>query len=129
MPIYNRQFKMLNDKNTFMLWYELGTLKRVVTHLTAEGIVNSKTSKPITPYAIWISAMRFVMENPDEAYPMYVKAGSPMTREEWEVWLIKKAMRIYGLQGKSRFFLWLRRFGYDEKHKEVYSKTFGVDEL
>lgn len=114
--------KLLDDAECFTLWYQLGSVERVSKHLEKEGFVNSRTQKPFTPMAIWHSGMRYALENLDEAYQKYKDVGAADSREEWERYMVEKAMTVY-YSSVKRFMAWIRKNKF-EKYKDVYEMRF-----
>lgn len=121
-----------DGKEYFDLWMELGTLDRVSEHMYNMGIVHPKTGKKINYMMFWYAAMRWVLFNPDDAKPIFEKNNMrKFSDEEWESWLVEKAMKP-GLLGSSRhrFFAWIHERGF-QKYEYVFKSRFGsfpVDE-
>lgn len=121
-----------DSKEYFDMWMELGTLPRVSEHYFNLGVVNPKTGKRVNQMLFWYAAMKWVIFNPDDARPHFEKSNMrKFSDEEWESWLVEKAMKP-GLLGTSRqrFFAWVRQFGF-QKYEYIFKSRFGsfpVDE-
>lgn len=127
MSIASRQKKLIDDKESFMLWVELGSLKKVLGHYTERGIINPNTMLPLSEMAVWTSAMRYVLANPAEARPYYnAESGIDLSDEEWEEWMIKKAFQVYN-NSKSRVIKWAQRNGLFDKYYEIFAKKFHLE--
>lgn len=114
----------INPERCFMLWYELGTLAKAAAVLEKEGLKSPITQRGYTRMSIYNAAMRWVFANVDEAWEYYKKAGTDLTREEWERWLVRTAVnRIYRYSRRG-FFRWIARWGF-EKYRDVYEPITG----
>ena len=122
MTITSKQEKLLNDKESFFLWLELGSTKNVSLHLEREGRVNPRTGDPFSPMAIWDSAMRWVLDHPYEAKEIYDEHGSTMNQTEWEEWLVQKALHVLGTSRK-RFMKWIKNRKF-EKYVYIYKDRY-----
>lgn len=123
MSVFKRQNRVLQqpDKAYFELWRELGTLPKVSKHLTNAGEINQKRHKPISDVTIRTAALRYVIENPDEAKEFFDKEnGRVMDQTIWEEYLVKTALSIYDTS-TDKLVSWIRRKGM-EKYDYIYSK-------
>lgn len=128
MTITSKQRKLVNDKETFLLWVELGTLEKVQNHYNTQGIINPRTEKPLSSQAIWTSAMRWVLENPVEAKEYYdAGEGLPLSQDEWELWLIQRAFMVYNYS-KSRTIKWAKHFNLFDKYYHLFAEKFHLPE-
>lgn len=111
-------------KEYFMLWVELGTIRRVINHLTLNGEINPRTGKPFSDSAIHRVAMTWVIENPDEAKPYYDKwAGVEVDQKIWEEFIVGKALLVYDTS-RQRFAEWVSRHNWALNYEHVYAKRF-----
>ena len=122
----NNVNSILDSEECFLLWVQLGSVAKVSLHLEALGKVNRATGKRFSNMGIWNAAIRWVSANPDLAWPYYVDAGTELTREEWEEWLVSKAMIARGYS-KRNFLAWVRRMGF-EKYEYVYAERYGISQ-
>lgn len=122
--ISNRQ-PMLDQERTFMLWVELGSLRKVGKMYETKGIINPDTGKPFTQQTIWASSMRYVLDHPEEARAVYLAHGSPLSEEEWEKWLIYRAFLVYHY-GKTRCIKWAKKHNLYDKYREIFDITFNI---
>ena len=126
MTLTSNRKKLLDDKETFLLWVELGTLKKVTLHYKAQGLINPKTMKPFTLMAVWTSSMRWVLNNPEEARGFYEKdLGEAFSDDEWEEFLLKKVFQVYNYS-KSRTIRWAKNHGLFDKHYHVFAEKFSL---
>lgn len=114
--------KSLNDKECFEKWCELGSVERVSKYLENSGKINRRTNKPFTPMSVWHAAMRYALENLDEVFGKFKEIGGFNTREEWEEYMVEKAMTVY-YSSKKRYMDWIRRNNF-EKYSYIYSMRF-----
>ena len=112
----------ITDRECFILWYELGTVTKVIKHLNIAGIINQKTQKPFTSVAISNAAYRFTIFNPDEARGYYEKSiGRELLDQEWEEYLCKKAMTMF--PSNSTLKDWIKTH-HMEKYQYVWGRRF-----
>ena len=127
MTIVRSRTSNLNPKETFLLWIEFDTLKKTAGQLAHRGIINPVTKRPYTTMAVYYTAMKYVLENPDEAREYYLKydADYALDDEIWNEWLIGRALSMY--KTKVRILSWLRRMGLDgDKYKHLYKDALGI---
>ena len=124
--VANSVNSILDSEECFLLWVQLGSIEKVSRHLESLGKINVTTGKRFSAMGIWNAALRWVTANPDEAWPHYVNAGTELSREEWEEWLVAKAMIARGYS-KRNFLAWVRRMGF-EKYEYVYAERYGLRE-
>lgn len=128
MSIVSNSKRLLDDKESFLLWVELGSVKRVLGHYNEKGIINPRTSLPFSEMAIWVSAMRYVLAHPEEARPYYdQERGIPYSDEEWEDFLLKRVFQVYNYS-KSRTLKWAKRNNLFDKYYDVWAKAFNLPE-
>jgi hypothetical protein len=128
MGIATRQKKLLDDKETFILWVELKSLDKVREHYSSRGIINPRTALPFSNMAIWTSAMRYVLANPEDAKPFYDnESGIDLSQDEWEKWLIKKAFQVFN-GSKSRTIRWAKQNNLFDAHYEIFAEKFNLPE-
>lgn len=84
--------RYLDDHECFMSWYNLGSLVKVRNKFISEGLENPRTGKPPTPMAIWVAAMRWVVNNAEEAREFYKTLDGldfdPEMDEDWWKYVI-----------------------------------------
>lgn len=114
--------RILNPKECFELWVELGSIQKVCGNLAFKGTINPYTQRPFTPMGVWKSAMFWVTSNIEEAWKFYQEGGSPFTKKEFEEWVVGKAMFVYGTSRK-RFLRWIDENGF-EKYEPIYERAF-----
>lgn len=129
MTIVTRNKSKIDNKECFLLWVELGSLKNVSLEYARRGVLYTPYKEPFTPKPFSVStisrrALMWVVEYPDEARPYYIKEGSRLTDEQWERWLIEKAMSIYK-QSPRTFFLWIEKNEF-QKYEHVYIQRYGT---
>jgi hypothetical protein len=128
MTLTKRREQILDGKECFMLRVELPTCFDVAKYLAKAGVVNPKSGKQFTPFAVWHSSMKWVIFHPDEARPYYQAEHAPYAfdDEEWEKWLVLTAMRIFR-NSRGSFLRWMRVMKLDkEKYKPLYAKRYGI---
>jgi hypothetical protein len=127
MTIIGRQPRLLDGKECFLLWVELGSLEKVRLHYNAQGLINPRTGKPLSEMAIWTTSLRWVLENPEEARPYYEQEGGKLSDDEWEKWLISRAVMVYNYS-KNRIIRWAKRNNLFDKHYEIFRARFNLPE-
>lgn len=129
MSIVGRMTKRIieDDKQIFILWYELGSLPKVKAFLASAGFVNPASGRPIATLTISTAAYRWVIENPDDARPYYrkISAGYAYDDEMWNRYLVHRAMKVYNTS-KKRFMNWIERRGFGNKYEDMYAVRFGT---
>lgn len=100
---------VLDQKQCFELWLKYDSIYHVATALAEQGVCNPETGNPFSGSAIWQSAMRYIIQDPDASYQIYVDKGSKLTRKEFNVFLIKHAMTIFRSQRKLEE--WVKEHG------------------
>lgn len=111
---------MLDNKECFEYWVEIGTLRKVAMVFEREGRINPLTDRPYTFIAVWMAAYKWVLENPDEAWKIYQEKGSPLSKEQWEKFLTAKAAYIFK-ERPNYFKEWLLENKF-EKYEEMYER-------
>jgi hypothetical protein len=109
----------------FKLWMELGSLAKVVNHLTASGIVNPKSGKPIHSNTVWFRIMKWVIENPtdpDVRAAFEKENGRLIGDDEWELFLCKSAIHVC-FTSKTRLRGWIERHNM-EKYKDLFNQRY-----
>lgn len=113
----------VSDKEIFDLWIELGSITKVLRNLTNRGIISRFTGKPLEYSAVWRRAMLWVIENPEDARIIYeAKLERKFTDEQWNRWLTKKALKVFG-SSNAQLKDWIKRYGM-ERYSDIYSKRF-----
>lgn len=101
------QERVLDGKYCNQLWLELGTLARVQARLHAEGIRSPRSGGEITRPAISMSIWRYCVRHPQESFETEVVAratrGEYLTRDEWDIELIKHARMCLTASGYRKF--------------------------
>lgn len=102
-----RAEKVLDGETCLDLWLELKSLARVQSKLTSDGIISPRSGGAITRQAISVAAWRYCCKNPDatwEKVSKYRKAsGIPITREQWDMDLVKHARNVFTPIGYQKF--------------------------
>jgi len=128
MSIVSRRKKLLDDKESFLLWVELGSINKVLGHYNERGIINPRTASPFSEMAVWMSAMRYVLANPEEARPFYdTERGAPYSDEEWEDFLIRRVFQVYNYS-KSRTLKWAKKNNLFDKYYDIWAEKFHLPE-
>lgn len=115
-----------DGKQVFILWYETGSLEKTHRHLINLGFINPRTGKPYVRMVVWFTAMRWVINHPEDAREYYIKDGADfaLNDEQWNRFLIRKAQTIY--PGKKRFLSWIERMGFGDKYIDIYANRCGL---
>ena len=127
MSIINKMKSNLDPKECFIAWVETDTLEKAHEYITQKGIINPRSGKPYSVYAIWRSAMLWVVEHADEARPYYEEAGADFDDKEWDEFLVAKACHLYGATA-SRITKWIKKMGYEE-YDYIYTPKTGVGKI
>ena len=117
----------LDEFEMFKLWYELGSAKKVQQYLIRSGVVNPDSGKPINEMTIKYNAKRWVLEHPEEAREYYLRAKASFAYEDenWNIYLVKTARKVYQTS-KGRFLNWIERRGFGKKYEYLYAEQFGL---
>lgn len=124
MSIVSKNSSNMDNEECFKLWAELGSLEKVGLELQRRGKFNTKTGKPFTNASISLRAHKWVFNHPDEAKIYYINAGSTLTDEQWERWMVEKAMYVYKFSPRQ-FFRWIEKMDF-EKFEYMYEPKFGT---
>jgi len=115
----------LNPQDMFELWFKLGTLREAQKYLTERNIINPITNKPYSTNTIRNTALRWIIDNPDVLYERYAELGYNISKEDLEKWLVKCAIKVFGVGGRDKFFDWVEKNGFD-KYSNIYARKFGL---
>lgn len=127
MPIIRtHKGALLNGEEAFKLWAELGSTVKVTQHYNREGVRNRRTGRPVSQMTVWMTATKWVIENPELARPYYIEAGAMTDDDEWEMYLIRKAFAIY--KNRYRFIHWAKTHNLFEKWFWSFSTRYGLTE-
>jgi hypothetical protein len=113
----------VDGKDILLLWIKLGTLERVSNHFFELG---RKTSggKPYQYCYLAVPVYRWIINNIEEAWKIYQDAGTPFSRDQFNKWLIRVAMRPIILGASATKFLdWISANGL-EQYKELYERRY-----
>lgn len=113
-------------KLVFDLWIELGSLKRIEAHMRDNGYRNSR-GKPYPSSHLNAIANRYMLENFDTVdikgivdADLAALGKPPLTQEEFEKFLMQKAITLWGKQAhKQRFFAWVEKHGF-QKYQRMW---------
>jgi len=125
VSIAHRQNRILNrsDKEYYELWRELGTLKKVSSHLANLGEINPKLKQPYSQMTIRIAAYRYVIEFPELVKPDFDReVGRELDEDEWNILLVRAALSVYDTS-TDKLKSWIIRKGM-QKYDYLYSKRF-----
>ena len=126
MPITRSrsQRKILDPKQCFDLWLELGTLEKARFALFDLGVKQNLINKPPTAYGVRNAAMFWVMDNMDVAFEIMSGKLHELDRDDFDVWAVHKAMRLFYSEGKFRD--WLKTNGWYEsqKYRNIYDHKY-----
>lgn len=126
MPIINSKLtrSVLDEKECFDLWIELGTLEKVRQFLYSRGVVHPLTGKSITPFGIRTAAFRWMLDNLDESYERMNSKYRILSREEFDKWAVYKALTLF--QSEYGFRNWLKDQGWyeDKRYLEIYDNRY-----
>lgn len=81
--------KFLDGEECLRLWLLLGSLAKVQSRLSIDGVVSNRTGKSPSRTGIQHSAQRWILRNPQEAWDkylndFYMSSGHPRTFEDWK---------------------------------------------
>ena len=98
MAMGQKKLKFLDGEECFMLWFELGSITKVVYNLSDKGVHNTLTGEPPTRMGVWNAAWRWAIFNLEESRPImeeaYRKLGKALTDEEWVEMVVRKARTV-----------------------------------
>jgi len=103
----------------FYLWIELDSLKQVQDHLAEEGLVNPSTRKPYTKYAIRYAAYCYLLDHHEELRPVLEEKGFEGNDDDWNIYLIHKAINTFLFSSKERFMKWIKKNDF-ERYEYYY---------
>lgn len=107
-------------KESFEKWIELGSLVRVAKYFEEKGLVDKYTGKPFKPYSFRYAAYTYLLENHKEAKPLVEKLGFVGDADDWNIYLIHRALTIFGYS-KVRFMKWIKKNNF-ERYEAYYEK-------
>jgi len=122
--VSHARVEFIDGKECFSLWVELGSVEKVSKYLESVGKVNPRTKKRYSIMGVWSAAITWATDNPDDAWPYYVEAGTAMNREEWNEWLVARAITTRGYS-KKNFLAWVKKQGF-ERYRHVYAEKYGL---
>ena len=110
---------------------EGGSYARARMILTKNGHVNRFTGNPYTYMGVYLSSLRYLVENCDELKPMLMKRWQEnenvyVSDEDWDIYIITKAMVVLGNSSKKRFVDWINAHPWTKKYDYIYAKSFGL---
>ena len=128
MSITGRDNKVIDGQEVLDLWVELGSVAKVLRFFNTEGRVNSHTLQPYNEHALWAAARMFMIRHPDESRVYFSRAGSVFTDEQWEVFILRKAMQALRYQ-RSTFIRWVlsQKDQWPRKYEALYSQKFPIN--
>lgn len=107
-----RKHKITSDYSIyFNKWVELGSLIKVQKWCGENGLINPDTGNPPTVATIRNGALRWISNNPKEAYTAYVESGSDLTYEEYMAWLaeyLEPVLTNYGKYPRA-YIKWVKK--------------------
>ena len=125
MAIGKSRTDKLNAEECFMLWFKLGALEKVSRHLAMEGKINLKTNKAFSVTAIQRQAYKWIIENSQEARGYFEKAGLKFSDDNWNIFLIKRALWVYNTS-RRRFMDWVDRMNF-RRYENAYKHKVADD--
>jgi len=119
------------EKTSFYAWLDSGTCARAIRVLVKKGIINTKTGKPYTYMAVYFAAYRYLVKNHAKLKPVLfelwgMREGIDMSDEEWEAFIVNKAVFALGNKSKVAFMKWLKKNPWAEKYDYLYATRFGL---
>lgn len=121
---------VLDGKDCFYKWVELGSATKVRNYYANLGIVSPRTGRPFVTSGIYTSAIRYVLENHEEVRHIYLRLGSEIAKSDqaWEEWLVYKAIKKYlEISSEGRFLAWIERNNF-EKYDYMYANKYFNEE-
>lgn len=118
--------KLLDGKEMFILWAEMGTTTKVAQHLAKKGIRNPRTGRPYTVMTVWNNAIKWVVHNPEEARPYFIKEGAMFSDDDWHSYLIQKSSHVF--YTKMKFIAWAKKLGIFRKYFWQFADRYGLTE-
>jgi len=121
-----RKPRLIDRKKCLELWVECGSTSTLY-HLYQERVgINEQTGKPFAEQALWYAALQYIVEEPENARVLVNKdleynEYPPFTDDEWDAFLIDKAIKVFRRGKHKSFAKWLVKQGYDE---EKYRKHY-----
>lgn len=120
--VYMAGEKLIQEKDAFTLWVELGSLVRATTFFNRENGLD------ITIQGFQYARDLYIVKHPQEARE---KAVPRMVSEEkWEIFLIRRAMNVYrrstatGTKTAPAFHRFVKNYGL-QKYSYLYADQFG----
>ena len=134
LPFLPTRRKVMEEefsKLAFDAVMEGGSYERARNILTKQGFVNRFTGKPYTYMGVYLSSLRYLVENHIELKPRILERWREredvyVTDEEWEEFIVTKAKVVLGNSSKKRFLDWIKINPWAEKYDYIYAKTFGL---
>lgn len=128
MPISVHNF----EESSFYAWLESGTCTKAIRVLTKKGIINRRTGKPYTYMAVYYAAYRYLVKNHAKLKPVLfdlwgMREGTEkMSDEQWDIYVINKAVFALGNNSKKAFMRWLEENSWAEDYDYLYATRFGL---
>lgn len=108
MPI-NRDtsWAYLDRKMCFDAWNSSSSVSRAAKKLEKDGVRNPATGRPPTRMGVWVAAMRYMTENPEEARYAIINAGGDWAHDQcaYYKWLVARAASAM-TDGTWRKWIW-----------------------
>lgn len=125
MPLIGRKENALDGKEVMELWLKMGSLGRVNRFFETQGRRNYATGQPYTENALWRAAAIFTIEHPADARAYYQQAGDIKSDEEWEKFVLRKAMQVYKAH-RSTFMRWAISQQWPRKYEELFRDAYSI---
>jgi hypothetical protein len=124
----------MNDDFAKLAFYavmEGGSYERARNILTKNGHVNTFTGEPYTYMGVYLASIRYLCENCDKLKPVLMERWQErenvyVTDEEWEIFIVERAMMALGNSSKKRFVDWLKLHPWTKKYDYLYAESFGL---
>lgn len=125
MPIFGRKERQLDGEEIMELWVQMGVLDRVYKFFETQGRVNPDTGQPFTKNSLWRACQIYLINNPEKSRELYKKAGSIFTDEEWELYVLRRAMQVHKTS-RSTFLRWVITKKWPRKYEHLFREAYGV---
>jgi hypothetical protein len=126
MPVIGRRERLLPGKEILEAWFMMGSLARVSRHFQKMGRINDRTGQPFSQNAYWRSVSIYIIENPEEAREIYAKAEYTFSDEQWELYVLRRAMQVHKTS-RTTFIRWVLEKKWPRKYEHLYQEHFGIE--
>lgn len=103
-----RSNPQVSGEEILRMWFQLGSIGKVIEVFTIQGKMNEVTGKPFSREGLTASAYRYVLNNVDEARELFIQNaqmhGQEFNEDEFKRMLVHRANQYLYSKGREKFF-------------------------